>query len=77
VTGVIDPPLPPRNWEGMGIGMGINGEWQTCNDSWTIREYHSPNGKANDHGWVYHVLCFWKRVISFVGFIRVEINEDF
>jgi len=33
------------------MGMGIDGEWQTCNDSWTIRECHSPNGKANDHRW--------------------------
>ena len=29
--------------------MGIHGEWQTCNDSLTIREFHSTNGNANDH----------------------------
>ena len=28
------------------MGMGIDGEWQTCNDSRTIRECHSPNGKG-------------------------------
>jgi len=31
------------------MGMGIHGEWQTYNDSRTIRECHSPNGKGNDH----------------------------
>jgi len=52
VTGVsCDPPPPQGNWEGMGMGMGIHGEWQTCNDSLPIRECHSPNGKGNDQRW--------------------------
>jgi len=34
---------PPRNFEGMGMGMGILGEWQTRNDSLTIRECHFPD----------------------------------
>jgi len=38
------------------MGMGIDGEWQTCNDSRTIRECHSPNGKGNDHRWKYPFL---------------------
>ena len=33
------------------MGMGIHGEWQTCNDSLTIRECYFPNGYANDHRW--------------------------
>jgi len=33
------------------MGMGIHGEWQTRNDSLTIRECHSPHGKGNDHRW--------------------------
>jgi len=45
----IDPPPPSRNFEGMGMGMGIHGEWQTHNNALTIRECHSPNGKGNDH----------------------------
>ena len=59
VTAVIDPPTPPRNWEGMGMGMGIDGEWQTCNDSRTIRECHSPNGKGNDHRCLYRPTFFF------------------
>jgi len=35
------------------MGMGIHGEWQTRNDSLTIRECHSPNGKGNDHRWYF------------------------
>jgi len=42
---------PPRKFEGMGMGLGIHGEWQTRNDSLTIRECHSPNDKGNDHRW--------------------------
>jgi len=47
VIGVIGPSPPQRNFEGMGMGMGIHREWQTHNDSLTIRECHSPNGKGN------------------------------
>jgi len=32
VTGVIDL-LPSKEFEGMGMGMGIHGAWQTRNDS--------------------------------------------
>ena len=46
-TGTLDE----WNFEGMGMGMGIHGKWQTCNDSLTIRECHSPNGNANGHLW--------------------------
>ena len=42
---------PPRNFEGMGMGMGILGEWQTRDDSLTIRECHSLNVKGNDNRW--------------------------
>jgi len=53
VTGVRLTPLPPpRSFEGMGMGMGIHRECQTRNDSLTIRECHSPNGKGNDHRWL-------------------------
>jgi len=33
----------------MGMAIGNHGEWQTRNDSLTIRERDSPNGKGNDN----------------------------
>jgi len=48
VIGMMTTP-PPMNFEGMGMGMEIHGEWQTRNDSLTLRECHSPNGKGNNH----------------------------
>jgi len=44
----------------MGMGMGIHGEWQTRNDSLTIRECYSPNGKGNDHCWYLSVDQLFK-----------------
>ena len=48
------------------MGMGIHGEWQTCNDSLTIRECHSPNGYANDH----RCLRPWNSLALGTEFIR-------
>ena len=42
---------PPRNFERMGMRMGIHGEWQKRNDLMTICECHSPKGKGNNHRW--------------------------
>jgi len=54
----------------MGMGMGIHGECQKCNDSLTIREYHSPNGKGNDHRWR---NSFIERVVFFYESFFYEI----
>ena len=43
------------------MGMGVHGEWQTCNDSLTICECHSPNGYANDH------RCYCTALLSHLG----------
>jgi len=65
VTGVL---TPPRNFEGMGTGIEFHGEWQTRNDSLTIRECHFPNGKGNDHRWTVYSFIRWPHPLIWVVF---------
>jgi len=44
----VTPHPPLKKFGRNGHGIGIHRQWQTRNDSLTIREWHSPNGKGND-----------------------------